>query len=86
MRLSSGRKTGGETKVDDVTRVKKALPEVPLIVGSGVTIENVDSYLPYIDAIIVTTGLNVGGEVEAEPDPVSVSKFMEKIKNFRKNL
>ena len=84
--IITGRKTGGETKVDDVARVKKALPEVPLVVGSGVTIENVDNYLPYIDAIIATTGLNVGGEVETEPDPVSVSKFMEKIKNYRQKL
>lgn len=84
--IITGRKTGGETEVNDVVRVKKALPEVPLVVGSGVTIENVDNYLPYIDAIIVTTGLNKGGGVENEPDPVSISKFMEKIKNYRKNL
>jgi len=83
--IITGRKTGGETKVDDVARVKKYLPEVPLIVGSGVTIETVDNYLPYVDAIIVATGLNKEGKVEGEPDPIRISKFMEKVESYRKN-
>lgn len=84
--IITGRKTGGETNPDDVIKVRKALPEVPLIVGSGVSIQNVEKYLPYVDAIIVATSLNKEGKVEESPDPGRVSAFMKKIQNYRKSI
>jgi hypothetical protein len=82
--IITGRKTGGETSAGDVQKVKEALPEVPLIVGSGVSIDNVDSYLPYVDAIIIATSLNKEGKVEKEPSPERIENFMRKIKDYRK--
>ena len=84
--IITGRKTGGETNPSDVIRVRNALPEVPLVVGSGVSIENVDNYLPYVDAIIVVTSLNKGGKVEEVPDPDRIIAFMKKIEDYRNNL
>ncbi|RKX55609.1 MAG: membrane biogenesis protein [Thermotoga sp.] len=84
--IITGRKTGGETNPSDVIRVRNALPEVPLVVGSGVSIENVDNYLPYVDAIIVVTSLNKGGKVEEVPDPDRITAFMKKIEDYRNNL
>jgi len=81
--IITGRKTGGETNPKDVIRVREALPNLPLIVGSGVSEENVENYLDYVDAIIIASSLNVNGDVEGEPDPVRVSSFMKKVKYFR---
>jgi len=79
----TGRKTGGATDPEDIIRVRKALPDLPLVVGSGVSLENVDAYLDYVNAIIVVSSLNVDGRVEARPDEKRVKAFMEKIKAFR---
>jgi len=83
--IITGRKTGGDTNPEDIRRVRTALPELPLVVGSGVTEENVDNYISMVDAIIIATGLNVGGKVEAEPDPCRINSFMNKVKAYRKN-
>lgn len=79
----TGRKTGGNTNPEDIKRVKNALPEIPLVVGSGVSEENIEDYFSYVDAIIVATSLNRDGKVEAEPDPSRVASFMSKVKALR---
>lgn len=84
--IITGRKTGGDTNPDDVRRVREALPEVPLAVGSGVNEENVGKYISMVDAIIIATGLNYGGEVETGPDPARVRSFMNKVNELRKKL
>lgn len=81
--IITGLKTGGETKVEDVKRVREKLPEAPLIVGSGVTVENVTRYLPYVDGIIVSTGLKKEGKENEVFDPARVSKLMEKVIDYR---
>lgn len=84
--IITGRKTGGDTNPDDVRRVREALPELPLVVGSGVNEENVEKYISMVDSIIIATGLNYGGEVEAGPDPSRIRSFMNKIKEYRKKV
>lgn len=84
--IITGRKTGGDTNPEDIRRVRNALPELPLVVGSGVTEENVENYLSMVNAIIIATGLNVSGKVESEPDPSRIDSFMRKIKAFRKSI
>ena len=74
--IITGRKTGGATNPDDLKRVHEALPEVPLIVGSGVTIDNVEKYFDYINGIIIASSLNVNGEVENHPDEKRICAFI----------
>jgi len=81
--IVTGRKTGGDTNPDDIRRVREALPELPLVVGSGVNEENVEKYISMVDAIIVATGLNFDGKVETEPDPSRINSFINKVKAFR---
>ena len=81
--IVTGRKTGGETNPEDVIRVRKALPELPLMVGSGVSVENVDKYLDYVNAIIVASSLNINGDVEQVPDEARVAAFMDKVRAYR---
>lgn len=80
----TGNRTGGQTNIKDVISVRNAMPDVPLIVGSGVTIDNVDLYLDYVNALIVATSFNVDGKVEGDLDPQRISAFMTKMKDYRK--
>lgn len=55
---TSGRGTGHAADVDKIRRMKKALGEYPLAIASGVTPENVEDYLPYVDYFLVATGVS----------------------------
>lgn len=83
--IVTGKKTGGKTDPEDVKRVRKFLPEIPLIVGSGVSAENIHEYFPeYADAIIVGTSLKKDGKTEEEIDPQRVKSFINVVEKFRK--
>jgi len=79
----TGKKTGGETNVEDIISVRKTLPDIPIIAGSGVSYENLDRYIPYINGIIVSTSLRVDGKVEEKLDQKNIEKFMSKLGKLR---
>lgn len=81
----TGKKTGGEANPDEVIRVKKALPDVPIMVGSGVTVDNVERYFNYIDAIIISSGLNLDGDISKGLDRARAVAFTNKIEELRKD-
>ena len=63
--IVSGNGTGAPTKVDDLERVKLAVPEAQLIVGSGVRNETVSDY-ELASSCIVGTAFKRDGLVENE--------------------
>jgi membrane complex biogenesis BtpA family protein len=81
--IVTGLRTGGETDLEDVKRVRKALPDANLIVGSGVSLENVGRYLEYVSGIILSTSLKREGRTENVVDPGRVSDFMKEIEKYR---
>jgi hypothetical protein len=72
----SGRATGEATPVADVKRVRDAVPDVPLLVGSGVTPDTVAALLAVADGVIVGTALKRGGDVRAPVDPERVRRLV----------
>jgi membrane complex biogenesis BtpA family protein len=68
--IVSGIATGSVTNVEDLRRVKNALPETPLLVGSGFNAENASDLLCYADGAIVGTSLKRESRV-AEPVEVA---------------
>src|SRR3990170_539823 len=54
----SGKATGEATPLEDVKRVRSAVRDVPLLVGSGVTPDTVSELLSVADGAIVGTFLN----------------------------
>jgi uncharacterized protein len=54
---TSGRSTGLAADTEKVRILRKAIPDVPLGLASGITPENVDSYLPHVEAYLVATGI-----------------------------
>jgi membrane complex biogenesis BtpA family protein len=72
----SGQATGATTPLGDVKRVRSAVPDVPLLVGSGVTPETVAELLSVADAVIVGTALKRHGNVAGPVDPERVRRLV----------
>jgi membrane complex biogenesis BtpA family protein len=75
----SGRATGEATPIEDVKRVRSAVPEVPILVGSGVTPETAAELLSLADALIVGTALKHGGDVSQPVDPARVRRLVDAV-------
>ena len=52
-----GTTTGQAANLDDVRCVRSACPEIPLLIGSGVTVSNGAAYLEFADGVIVGTSV-----------------------------
>ena len=83
--IITGTATGEEASIKEIEIVKKQV-KIPVLVGSGVTIKNIESYLTIVDGLIVGSYFKKGGFWENELDYERVRKFMDKVKNIRKKL
>ena len=72
----SGKATGAVTPIDDLKRVRSAVPDVPLLVGSGVTPETAAELLSVADALIVGTAVKRDGDVTAPVDIERVRRLV----------
>jgi membrane complex biogenesis BtpA family protein len=65
----SGTSTGSPTHLDDLAVIRGAVPEAPLLAGSGVSNDTIASVLEYADGVIVGTSVKVEGKTTAPVDP-----------------
>jgi uncharacterized protein len=77
--IVSGAGTGLATELADVKRVRRTAPGTRILLGSGVTPENVRDFLPVADGFIVGTSLKVGGNVTNAVDPKRVAALVRAI-------
>jgi len=84
--IVTGKATGLPIDINDLKAVKEKLSgtDVPVIAGSGINLDNVEKYWPYLDGMIVGTGLKVDGITTNPVDVNRVKKFMSKIKELRR--
>jgi len=57
--------------------------DIPVLVGSGVTADNVDLYLQAADAAIVGSHFKQDGRWDRPVDPARVQAFMERARQAR---
>lgn len=55
---TSGPGTGETASVAKIMQMKQAIGQKPLALASGITAENVEEYLPWVDAFLVATGIS----------------------------
>jgi membrane complex biogenesis BtpA family protein len=79
----SGKATGYATDLGDVIAARKGAPDAPLLIGSGVTVENVRDFLPTVDGVLVGTSLKVGGRVENPVELARVNAVVERVRAFK---
>jgi membrane complex biogenesis BtpA family protein len=77
----SGQATGAATPIDDLKRVRGAVPDVPLLVGSGATPETAAELLSVADGLIIGTALKKDGDVNAPVDPDRVRRLVVAVGN-----
>src|SRR6185312_1102523 len=77
--IVSGTGTGEATDVSDLETVRRACPSAKILLGSGVTAENVGTY-SQADGFIVGSSLKSEGKLANPVDPHRVAKLVRAIR------
>ncbi len=78
--IVSGTGTGKPTSLDDLRAVRTAVPDRPLFVGSGATIEQARELLSIAHGLIVGTSIKYAGQTMAAVDPRRAAQFVEQVR------
>jgi membrane complex biogenesis BtpA family protein len=73
--IVSGAETGSAADPQRLMQLRRALPDAPLLVGSGLTAENAGSFAA-ADGAIVGTSVKRGEKVDAPVDPARVEALV----------
>jgi membrane complex biogenesis BtpA family protein len=77
--IVSGAGTGLSADLADVERVRRICPAIKVLLGSGVTLENVRDFLPAADGFIVGSSLKAAGRLSNPVDPKRVAALVRAI-------
>lgn len=75
--IVSGSGTGRPTSLEELQEVKNAVPDRPILVGSGATSETISSILAIADGAIVGTSIKEHGRTLAQVDPQRAVAFIQ---------
>ncbi len=75
--ILSGWATGSPPRPEDLELAKTAAPQVPVLVGSGATWDNIGALLQVADGAIVASSLKRRGQRDRPIDPARVTQFVE---------
>ena len=81
--IVTGMATGETARIEDVVRVREAVPDFPVLVGSGVNEENAAELLSIADGVIVGTSLKEGGVTTNPVDGTRVRHLMALVNQLR---
>ena len=80
--ILTGTSTGKETDINELKKVKDAV-NIPVLIGSGLTVDNIEKYFPTADAFIVGSHFKFDGSWKNEVDNDRVKVFMQKVNRIR---
>jgi hypothetical protein len=80
----SGITAGAETDTSLLAEVKRAVPDVPVLANTGVTVDNVEAQLAVADGAIVGTTFKVDGITWNPVDARRVKQFMAVVRSIRR--
>ena len=80
--ILTGESTGREASVEEVKKVKAAI-NLPVIIGSGITSENIENHFSFADAFIVGSAFKDEGKWNNKLNNQSVARLMKKVMNLR---
>lgn len=82
----TGNATGEETSLDKIKQFRKALQDFPMIVGAGVTPENMAKQFAYADGAIVGSYFKDTGRDDGEVSPERVRNIVNAAKKIREEM
>lgn len=74
---------GQKPRVEDIKFCREKYPDAVIFAATGVNYDNVDQYLPYVDAMFNRTSFKKDGVFHNQIDEERVKHFMDKIKKIR---
>lgn len=80
--IVTGASTGSPASSDEVRRVKESL-DIPVLVGSGVNLDNVGEFLNLADALIVGSYFKQDGLWSNPVDPGRIRLLMQKVADVK---
>ncbi|MBZ9938811.1 BtpA/SgcQ family protein [Mesorhizobium sp. BR1-1-16] len=80
--ICTGQRTGDAAALDEIQTMRDAT-SLPLLVGSGVTPDNVGTMLPLLDGLIIASALKVDGVWWNPVERDRVEAFMNKVHAIR---
>ncbi|WP_137932356.1 BtpA/SgcQ family protein [Mesorhizobium comanense] len=80
--ICTGQRTGDAATVEEITAMRQAT-SLPLLVGSGTTLDNIGTILPLLDGVIIASALKKGGRWWNAVDRDRVAAFMDKVNGIR---
>jgi membrane complex biogenesis BtpA family protein len=80
--ILTGTSTGKEADIDELKKVMGAVI-IPVIIGSGITADNIKKYYPAADAFIIGSYFKQEGNWKNKVDADRVKALMNKINNLR---
>ena len=75
--IVSGTATGSSVDLQQLRTATNAAGDKPVLVGSGVSAENVGDFIPHANGLIVGTSLKVDGVSTNPVDPARAKAFMQ---------
>ncbi len=80
--ILTGTSTGKETDIDELKKVRDVV-NIPVLIGSGLTADNIEKYFPVADAFIIGSYFKHGGDWKNKVDADRVKALMDKINKLR---
>jgi uncharacterized protein len=81
--LVSGPLTGDPVDRSNLKTVREAVPDVPVLANTGVTIDNVRDILAISDGVVIGTHFKVDGNTWNPVDGARVKRFMDAVAKLR---
>jgi predicted TIM-barrel enzyme len=83
--IATGQRTGDAATTEEIRTVRSGTA-LPILVGSGVSVDNIDTILPLVDGAIVASSLKEGGVWWNRVETARVTAFMTKVRMVRDRL
>ena len=81
--IVTGTSTGAEADTEELSQVR-GNTNLPILIGSGITYDNIDNYFNLADAFIIGSHFKVDGNWINKVDETRVKRFMNKINDLKK--
>ncbi len=79
--IITGSSTGKKADINELKSVKQAV-RLPVLIGSGITDENIHEFYPYADAFIIGSYFKVDGNWQNPPDAIRIKRLINTIKSL----
>ena len=81
--IGTGDETGAVTSGEDLRRARTAVPDRPILIGSGLDTGNINDLLPLCDGAILGTALKVDGVTEGPVDRLRVREMVARARSLQ---